>query len=147
MTIMKQLIESMITGYLEESYEDDNIVESIFEEVSEETWEAIEEAILNELSPELLARYRKKAAKSTSELGSKLDAADKSPSGRFKPKDHRALDKMTSRTRGQKRAFQKMTGTAKVKASGPSNDFRDLSADDFQKKYRMTKAEWERKNK
>jgi len=57
MTIMKQLIESMITGYLEESYEDDNIVESIFEEVSEETWEAIEEAILNELSPKTLARY------------------------------------------------------------------------------------------
>ena len=146
MTIMKQLIESMISDYLEESYED-NLAESIFEEVSEETWEAIEEAILNELSPELLARYRKKAQKNASELGSKLDSAEKTPSGRVKVKDYGTLDKLTNRTRGQSRAFRKMTGTAKVNASGPSNDFRDLSADDFQKKYRMSKAEWERKNK
>jgi hypothetical protein len=62
MTIMKQLIEGMIGNYLNESVEDD-LIESIFEEVSGETWEAIEEAILNELSPETLASYTKKASK------------------------------------------------------------------------------------
>lgn len=54
-------------SYLEESYEND-LVESILEEVSEETWEAIEEAILNELSPELLQRYHKKATKDAKKL-------------------------------------------------------------------------------
>jgi hypothetical protein len=146
MSIMKQLIEQMIGDYLNESYEDD-LVESIFEEVSEETWEAIEEAILNELSPELLKRYKEKAGKHASELGSKLDSAEKYSSGNIKVKDYGTLDKLTNRTRGQSRAFRKMTGTARVNASGPANDLRDLPAADFEKKYRMTKAEWERKNK
>jgi hypothetical protein len=66
---MKQLIESMIGDYLEESYKD-NLVESIFEEVSEETWEAIEEAILNELSPKTLASYVKKASADVSDKAS-----------------------------------------------------------------------------
>jgi macrodomain Ter protein organizer (MatP/YcbG family) len=74
MTILKQLIESMIIDYLEESYEDD-LVESIFEEVSEETWEAIEEAILNELSPELLNRYKKAAWKDAGKSYKKVDSA------------------------------------------------------------------------
>lgn len=57
--LIKQLVESQISDYLEESYDD--IIESIMNEVSEETWEAIEEAILNELSPDLLDRYADKA--------------------------------------------------------------------------------------
>lgn len=58
--MLKNIVESMILGYLNESIEDD-LLESIFQEVSEETWEAIEEAILLELSPETLASYKKKA--------------------------------------------------------------------------------------
>lgn len=58
--LLKTLISEMMESYLEESYDAD-LVESIFKEVSSETWEAIEEAILNELSPELVHRYAKKA--------------------------------------------------------------------------------------
>ena len=58
--LLKSLISEMVESYLEESYEDD-LIESIFEEVSDETWEAIEEAILNELSPQTLSSYKKKA--------------------------------------------------------------------------------------
>jgi len=59
--ILRSLIESTISGYLNESHEDD-LIESIFEEVSEETWEAIEEAILSELSPGTYKNYMNKAA-------------------------------------------------------------------------------------
>jgi hypothetical protein len=59
--ILRSLISEMVGDYLNESHEDD-LIESIFEEVSEETWEAIEEAILNELSPNTLQSYVKKAA-------------------------------------------------------------------------------------
>lgn len=87
MTILKELIENMIYDYLEESYEDD-LVESIFEEVSEDTWEAIQEAILNELSPELLQRYRKKASSNIKSMDKKRKELD--------TKDYRRMMKLKS---------------------------------------------------
>jgi hypothetical protein len=72
--LLKSLISEMIESYLEESYEDD-LVESIFDEVSDETWEAIEEAILNELSPQTLSSYKKKAWKSAGASYRKADTA------------------------------------------------------------------------
>jgi hypothetical protein len=140
---MKQLIESMITGYLEESYEDD-LVEPIFEEVSEETWDTIEEAILNELSPELLQCYGDKAQDRANKLSG---AKTKKKQREFKKRDARwrmAHRKTNARAPGY-------PGGAKVKASGSNwekNARRDLEvvdADKFQKIHEMTKAEFKQK--
>lgn len=88
--MLKDIIESMIIGYLSESTED-NLLEDIFSEVSEETWEAIEEAILLELSPETLAYYKKKAwnqrAKDLSKQGSDIRYKNQFPS-RMNSRDH-----------------------------------------------------------
>jgi hypothetical protein len=159
---MKQLIESMITGYLEESYEDDNIVESIFEEVSEETWEAIEEAILNELSPSLLARYSDKAkerAKKYREREQEFGDAKKGNLDHIRGQnsdpynssdrqkkilskygslEKKYKDKANRREKGSKKAFDKMYNSWQ--------DYRKMPSDEFEKKYRMTKAEFNRKN-
>ena len=126
---MKQLIETMISDYLNESHEDD-LVESIFEEVSEETWEAIEEAILHELSPELLARYKKKANK---QVDRAYDSAHFAKSDKVRQKN---------KDRIRKRESGLSMSNAKEKS-----DLKNLSSDDFQKKYRMSKSEWQRKNK
>ena len=138
MTILKQLIENMIGDYLNESYEDD-LVESVFEEVSEETWEAIEEAILNELSPALLKRY--------------AAAADKSVEKRKPGESDADWDKRgDKRQQGADKAFDKIVRKTKkspqiVKRQIERKDLSVLSSDEFQKKYRMSKAEWQRKNK
>ena len=116
MSIMKQLIEQMVGNYLSESYEDD-IVESIFEEVSEETWEAIEEAILNELSPELMARYRKKAVDRKHFAGLRGDDRDYENKKTGITRSYSAVDKQ-------------------------KNDYDNLSAAQFKKKYRKSKSEW-----
>jgi hypothetical protein len=149
----------MIGDYLNESYEDD-LVESIFEEVSEETWEAIEEAILNELSPELLQRYKQKAKKSVDKLDSKAQKSDDLAMKTFSSAMRKNVD-----SKGHKSDYEKSTKysdqatkyhnkskqrdkgieTAEVKLI--KSDLNNLSADEFQKKYRMSKAEWERKNK
>ena len=165
MTIMKQLIESMITGYLEESYEDDNIVESIFEEVSEETWEAIEEAILNELSPETMARYadaatddymrksrydsRKKGIDTAlkkigagsgtrKQVQKRLERGRKSYDSEMHSARHRNPDRLQSpegrRARG--------SVISSIDLAAGRRDMKDLSPEEFKKKYRKTKADW-----
>ena len=165
MTITKQLIESMITGYLEESYEDDNIVESIFEEVSEETWEAIEEAILNELSPELMARYAD-AASDDYMRKSKYDSRKKgidtalkkigAGSGTRKQvqkrleRGRKSYDSEMQRSgvrnpkyvRSEKgnRAQQSVSSSVELEAG--RRDMKDLSPEEFKKKYRTTKTKW-----
>jgi hypothetical protein len=157
MTILKQLIENMIGEYLNESYEDD-LVESVFEEVSEETWEAIEEAILNELSPELRDRYAAAASKS---LKKASDARSRSAPGGNAYKKHD--DTMKKRRKGSAALgvrrdaesgaeFQYMdpkdqkNRTDRI-SKRVQSDLKNLSADEFNRRYRMSKAEWERKNK
>lgn len=89
--MLKDIIESMIIGYLNES-EEDGLMESIFQEVSEETWEAIEEAILLELSPETLASYKKKAwnqrSKDITKQGSDKHYRSQFPSRINSSRDH-----------------------------------------------------------
>ena len=116
MIILKQLIENMIGEYLSESYEDD-LVESIFEEVSSDTWEAIEEAILSELSPALLKRYKDKAA-------------DRKQIAGFygNDKDYENKEKGIAR--------------ASSSVDKQKNDYDNLSAAEFKKKYRKTKSQW-----
>jgi hypothetical protein len=165
MTIMKQLIEAMVDDYLNESYQDD-LVESIFEEVSEETWEAIEEAILNELSPELLKRYKAKAEKD------EVDATDKLY-GDGKDDPNKLLNRIDKRSDGQnlsakkirkqsiekqKKSFVRTAQSFAALNSAPKQsepksaievgkqDLNDLGAFNFIKKYRMTKSAWKRKN-
>jgi hypothetical protein len=143
MAIMKQLIESMIGDYLNESYEDD-LVESIFEEVSEETWEAIQEAILNELSPELLQHYGDKAYARAKKLS---NSKTKKSKKEFEKRDdgwRMAHRKTNALAPGRPRS-------AKVKAPGSNwelnarSDMNSLSADEFQKRHKMAKADFERK--
>jgi hypothetical protein len=140
---MKQLIEQMVGNYLNESYEDD-LVESIFEEVSEETWEAIEEAILNELSPELLQRYGDKAQARANKLS---NSKTKKSKKEFEKRDdgwRMAHRKTSGRAPGA-------PGSAKVKAPGSNwelnarRDMNSLSADEFQKRHKMTKADFDKK--
>jgi len=164
MAIMKQLIEKMVGDYLNESYEDD-LVESIFEEVSEETWEAIEEAILNELSPELLKKYADKADK---DIGKRIGVFKRGDQGR-NPSDaqDKNYKKMNTRLKGTAIAKAKMDRYAPAdKKAHPSNlspqarvkspgsdwtvtakkSLRDLDANTFQRKYKMTKSEFENKH-
>lgn len=122
--LFRTLISEMIETYLEESYED-NLVESIFEEVSEETWEAIEEAILNELSPELLKRYRDKSVKPRSILQQKKNRAEKQwinrvRSGKgltgYTPKDKLSDEesrKLKNRTTGEIRSRNRLQNMGK----------------------------------
>jgi hypothetical protein len=111
--VLKSLIESMIVNYLKESYEDD-LMESIFEEVSDETFEAIEEAILNELSPELLDRYKKKAWKSAGQSYRKVDTA------KTKDAEDRAYRKGDKRMAGYARALGKTgdSGSSTFRSGG-----------------------------
>lgn len=150
---MKQLIENMIFDYLEESYTDD-LVESIFEEVSEETWDAIEEAILNELSPALLKRYSQKAtadasakhravSNNDSEVGRiSYDTRMKYEPGsdEYKSGAKKVSDLRKSSGKLLKKAGQRRMGAGKA-------DLKTLDANEFERKYHMTKAEWERRNK
>jgi len=156
MTILKQLIENMIGEYLNESYEND-LVESIFEEVSEETWEAIEEAILNELSPKTLASYAKKASKSADRLSKSADKyGDKASMAHFDSmagSGRKALDRATKYSdradADSKKAANRTQGITRASSAieRQKKDHNELSADDFEKKYRITKSEWMRKNK
>ena len=155
--MLKQLIENMIYDYLEESYEDD-LVESIFEEVSEDTWEAIQEAILNELSPELRNRYADAASKSHKAA---WKSRDKVRSQKGYDKHTKTMDK---RKKGLERVgvrrdaesgnlnpsyINKSAGEERSKriANRVSSDLKNLSADEFERRYRMSKTEWKRKNK
>jgi hypothetical protein len=114
--ILRSLISEMIGDYLNESHEDD-LIESIFEEVSEETWEAIEEAILNELSPELMARYRNKAVDRKHIAAVNDDDRDYENKKTGISRSYSAVDKQ-------------------------KNDYDNLSSDEFKKKYRKSKADW-----
>jgi hypothetical protein len=111
--VLKSLIESMIVNHLEESYEDD-LVESIFDEISEETWEAIEEAILNELSPQTLSSYKKKAWKSAGQSYRKVDTA------KSKEAEDRAYAQGDKRMAGYARALGKTgdSGNRTFKSGG-----------------------------
>lgn len=167
MTIMKQLIEQlieqMVGDYLNESYEDD-LVESIFEEVSEETWEAIQEAILNELSPKLLARYKKKAETSMKRADTyktkatdDADKANRNISRGYAGDRSVNIDKQYDRMDKADKKIAKHDSTIRKRTSGIARasdaisrqkaDLNNLSAADFEKRYRMSKADWKRKNK
>jgi hypothetical protein len=140
MTILKQLIESMIGDYLNESYEDD-LVESIFEEVSEETWDAIQEAILNELSPELLQRYKSIAKR---DLGRKETGIEWEKEQGYN-RDQKAIDRMRWKRDNREYGLKKVDGAIDKATAQKNKDARELSGADFQKKYKMTKAAWKAK--
>ena len=161
MTIMKQLIETMIHGYLEESYEDD-LIESIFEEVSAETWEAIEEAILNELSPELMARYAQDASgdymrryapdsrKGGIDTALKKIGAGKGTRDQVQKRLQRAKDNFrksadSSDAKGElNKKGQRALGSVRtsIELAAGKRDMKDLSPEEFKKKYRKTKSDW-----
>lgn len=168
--ILKQLIESRISDYLEESYEDD-LMESIMEEVSEETWEAIEEAILNELSPEFLDKYMSKTHSSVRDMKKKSRAhktlGNDAEAERLKKKAKnredgftKALTRQDAITGGLKKrsdgvlthrdgtALNKGSAVEKQSKKMPASyweknskaDLENMPADEFEKKYKMKKA-------
>jgi hypothetical protein len=142
MTILKQLIENMIGNYLNES-NDYDLAEEIFEEVSPETWEAIQEAILNELSPELLQRYKSVAKRDVKRKEMGIEWEKEQGYSR----DQKAIDRMKSKKDNRNYGLGKVDGAIDKATAQKNKDARELSGADFQKKYKMTKAEWEAKSK
>ena len=108
MTAIKQLIESMIVNYLEESADAYDLVEEVFDELSPETLEAIHEAILNELSAELKAKYAKAAAADYVAKGAQIGAQG----GNLSADDKR---KLLNRAKGSDTALKKLGASKKTR--------------------------------
>lgn len=147
--MLHQIIKEAILQKLEESYDSD-LAEEILSELSEETLQNLEEQILNELSPALLQRYRKKAwdskdkyddksTKSFNRIGKHIYANNQ------KRVDYHS-DKHKEYSNKSRKRFSNI-GKVDDKLDKQKRDLRDMPADEFEKKYRMTKAEYERKYK
>lgn len=127
--------------------------------------EDLDEAILNELSPGLLAKYKKKAEKSAfsnfDKAGVALAKAQDAEEMASHSDTESGYDYHQGRAEKHMDNFQKFDRIHNKRAIGSAlagkklsagqqaakEDLKNLSANEFQKKYRMTKAEWERKNK
>jgi hypothetical protein len=143
MTILKQLIENMIGDYLEESHDGYDLAEEVFDEISEETWEAIHEAILNELSPELLQRYKSVAKRDLARKEGGIEwERDQGRRG-----DQKAIDRMRWKRDNRKYGLKKVDGAIDKATAQKNKDAKELSGADFKQKYRMTKAAWKASNK
>ena len=157
----------MIYQKLDESY-GENLLDEIFEEVSDEALEAIEESILNELSPELLQKY-KRAASSNSAVYKRMSKSDGDLAKKFKQKpgesdeDHsnRLGNSKTFPTTGQtpedlrKSSMQTKSVADKrdagIKRASSSldrqkQDVENLKPIAFRKKYGKNKSQWRDEN-